>query len=147
MLDTLSCKMKLWKLQRKIDKSVRSYEKDIDNARKVGKSTDEIDGLIHELMYISGYIEDKIEEAQYQLICRQAENFLIPTPRYNKKDGSWEQSDITGRWRFSHATISQIKDAIRQEQKHRREHWFGWLSAITGIIGALIGLLSVLLND
>ena len=147
MLDILSIKVELWKFQRDKDKLGRTYRKEIDQARTAGKSSEEIDNLIHEHMALSDLKDDDIEETQHRLICRQAEKFLVPTPRYIKKDGSWEQSHITGRWRFSHAEISQIKDAIRQEQKHRREHWLGWLCAITGIIGALIGLLSVLLSD
>ena len=47
-----------------------------------------------------------------------------------------------GQWRLSQKAISELKNAIRQEQKDRREKWQGWLALLIGFVGALIGLLS-----
>lgn len=147
MLDTLSFQLNLSKLQHKKGKSRKFYKKKIDKARKENKSSNEIESLIHEDMHIRDLIDDDIAQLQNRILIRQAEKFLIATPTYNTKDGNWEQSDITGRYRLSQATMSNLKDDIRQERKDRRERWQGWLTALTGIIGALIGLLSVLQSD
>ena len=147
MLDILSYKYKLWKLQGKKEKTRKFYRKKIDDARKEKKPQDYIDGFIHEEMHFIDLIDDDITQIQYQLLTRQAERHFIPTPKEITTDGTWEQSDISGRWRLSEKALSNLKQAIRQEQKHGREHWQSWLMLVIGLIGALIGLLSVLKSD
>ncbi|MCH8282108.1 MAG: hypothetical protein IIC96_15665 [Chloroflexi bacterium] len=94
-------------------------------------------------MTFDEYIEDDIAQMQHRLLVRQAEKYLIPTPKHITQDGTWEKSDISGRWRLSQNILSELKKAIRQDQKYRREYWQSWLVVLIEFIGALIGLLSV----
>ena len=144
MLDILSYKYKLWKLQGEKEKTRKFYRKKMDVARKEKKPQDYIDNFIGEEMHDIDCTDDDIAQIQYQLLTRQAERYFIPTPKVITQDGTWEQSDISGRWRLSENALSNLKQAIRQEQKHGREHWQSWLTLVIGLIGALIGLLSVL---
>lgn len=139
MLEIFSYKFELWKLQRNKEKNSKFFDKLVDKAREEKKDREEIDTLYGEEMIIRDRIEDDIAQMQHRLIVRQAEKYLIPTPKYITQDGTWEQSDETGRWRLSQNTISELKKAIRQEQKYRREG----VALLIGLIGALTGLLAV----
>lgn len=143
MFDILTYKFELRKLQWQKEKNRKYFQKCRDEARKVRKSNDEIDGLISEEMAIRDRIDDDIAQMQYRLLVRQAERYLIPTPKHITQDGTWEQSEETGRWRLSQGTLSELKKAIHHEQKYRREYWQGWLALLVGLIGALTGLLAV----
>ena len=154
MLDTLSYRFGLWKLQREKATNRRFYKKRIDEARKANKPRDRIEAIANEELEIIERIDDRIATMQHRLVVRQAEKYLIPTPEYSRNNGKWEQSEITGRWRHSGTTIRGLMNSIRLERKDRRERWHSWLAAITGligaltgIVGALIGLLSVLSSD
>lgn len=89
-------------------------------------------------------LDDRITQIQIQFLTKQAEKYLIPTPKFKTDDGTWEESKVSGRWRWSKETISNVKKIIREEQKYRREHWQGWLALLIGLVGALIGVLSFL---
>ena len=144
MLDILLFKFGLWKLQNDKEKIRKYYKKQINKARKENKSRDEIERVIGDHIANNDFIDDDIAETQHRLLERQAEKYLIPTPKRITKDGTWKQSEITGQWRLSQEAISKLKDTIRQERKDRREYWQSWLALLTGFIGTLIGLLSVL---
>lgn len=42
--------------------------------------------------------------------------------------------------------FTEVRSRIREEQRHRREVWGFWIASVTGVIGALIGLGSVLMG-
>ncbi|MNL14868.1 hypothetical protein D3C87_1358290 [compost metagenome] len=41
------------------------------------------------------------------------------------------------------AGLKVVRDAVREEQKHRREFWGFWITSFTGLGGVIIGVLSV----
>ena len=134
----------LRKLQKKKEKNRRLYRKLIDDSEKAEKSRDEIYSLGQEQNDIEYYIDEQIIQVQHKLVVHQAEKCLIPVPEYNTKDGTWEESSTTGRWRLSQTSIFELKKAIQEERKSRRDHWQSWLTLLIGLIGALIGLFSLL---
>ena len=144
MLDIIKYRSELRKLQKKREKNRKLYGKLIDELEKAKKSRDEIYSLRHEQNDIEYYIDEQIIQVQHKLVVHQAEKCLIPVPEYSTKDGTWEESTTTGRWRLSQTTIFELKKAIREERKARREHWQSWVTLVIGLIGALIGLLSIL---
>ncbi len=147
MLEILSYKFELWKLQNEKKKNRKYFEKLIDKAKKEDKPREELDELHRDEMTIEDRIDDYIAQTQYQVLVAQAEKYLIPTPKYITRNGIqngiWEKSDITGGWRLSQNALSELKKEVQQEQKYQREHLQGWLVLLIGFIGALIGLLSV----
>lgn len=144
MLDILKYKYDLWKLQQEKDKTRRIFGKEMAEAEKKKASHDDMAHIVGEEMYFIDTIDEQIAQLQGQLLRRQAERYLIPFPKRITKNGDWEQSKITGRWLLGQKTVSELRNAIRREQKDRREKWQGWLALLIGLIGALIGLLSVL---
>lgn len=58
----------------------------------------------------------------------------------------WEQG-IQGSWNLTVKGIAKLREEIRREEKWRREsrqHWAAFLSALGGVIGTVIGLVSIL---
>lgn len=143
MFDLVSMQMELRRLQRRRQRSRRRYQKKIREARKQGEPETEIEDMIREDMMLDDRYDDDIAQLQHRVVVRQAEHFLIPTSHYIKDDGTWVQSTVTGQWRYSQEKMLEIRQDIWQERRLRREHWQGWLAAVTGFVGALIGLLSI----
>ena len=85
-------------------------------------------------------LDDKIIKIQTHFLTKQAEKYLVPTPKFKGSDDNWEQSKITGHYHWTQKTISNVKKAIREEQKYRREYWQSWVTLSIGVIGALTGL-------
>lgn len=139
----LSYKRDLWKLQGDKNKARKFYGELIARAEEENRSEDEITHLISEEIDSVRELEDKIIEIQVRFLTKQAEKYLVQIPEFSLTDGTWEQSKITGRVRWTQKTISNVKTAIREEQKYRREYWQGWFAMFIGALGALIGVLSL----
>ena len=84
------------------------------------------------------------------LLLRQARRLHVPTPPFRLDDGEvvapWEQGSRAQLVYLSDEGIALVRDAIRTEQRlrhERRAQWAVWLPALTGVIGALTGLLAI----
>jgi len=77
-----------------------------------------------------------------------ADDNLIPTPRldFAVPDAAWEQSRATRHYHLSTAAAAELRAAIRKEQRERSELFFKWLSGLTGLVGAAIGLIALLVR-
>ena len=101
-----------------------------------------------------GYLSNKQDEIQtcieffqttyYQEKCKK---FAIPLLK--KEDGNYYyqfnfDDDEGDRDILTTEGFYKVRGLIRQEEKDRRETYGFWASAITGIIGGLIGFLSII---
>ena len=75
-----------------------------------------------------------------------AEHLLVPTPTFDAKGDAWEQSDVSQKYRLSKTASADLRAAIRKEQRERSELFFRWVSGLTGLVGAAIGLVALLLK-
>lgn len=87
---------------------------------------------------------DEIQQITSRYFLKQAERLLIPTPSFSTKGPDWMESQITGSYRLAPDALHELRSRVRIEWKERREVSFMWLAAVTGIIGTLTGLVSVL---
>ena len=140
MYNALLYKYRLWKLQRDKGRARGLYRSRIAVAKKKGMPQEEINSLISDELFHVEELDDRIVRMQVQFLSGQAEKYLIPIPRFNKEDGSWELHRRMGHWRWSQDTILRMKAAIRDEHKYRREYWQSWVTLSVGVIGALTGL-------
>jgi hypothetical protein len=68
---------------------------------------------------------------------------LEPPPR--ESDGAdWTEDSRYGEWYLTSAGRTQLRAAIRGEQRDRRERLTWWVPIIFGFIGTLTGLASIL---
>ena len=78
---------------------------------------------------------------------RLAHRMLIPVPEFKTEGGHWmESEEHPGRYHLTPQTLHELRAAIRSEKKARREEWTVWLVLITGILGALSGLVAIIKN-
>ena len=96
--------------------------------------------------------ETDLEVTRY--LIRRARRLHVPLPRYKNDDGSesehWYQGSISYHRMLTTVGVAKLRDEIRREIKARHESkavWIPWLSAITGTIGAAIGLASFLIKS
>jgi hypothetical protein len=131
------------KLRYEIRRTEAFYRKLIEQARVDKKPHEEINGLIHEQMMETEITEAKLYHLLTQRLLQIAAHHLVPRPEFKTEGGAWVQSPVTGRWHLTVEAISELRAAIRKEKKESSEHWRMWPAALTGIIGALIGLVSL----
>ena len=144
MLAGLSYEFELRRLQRRKEKTRKLHKKLLDEAREQKKNREEIEKIAHDEGSVIDYIDDEITQLQSRYLFRQAEKYLIPLPEFKTHDGAWEKADFTERLRLTPHALSELRTAVRQEKKERREHWQTWLILLTGFMGTLIGVLAVL---
>lgn len=127
----------------------RGYGRDIAIATRT-KSREEV-REIESAMRFELDLQSEEEDAYLtRQLRRQAARLRIPIPLIHAEDGAisdqWYQGDQTGGWYLTLSGIRALREEIRHELKARHEHRVQlvvWLSAITGIIGAITGLVSV----
>lgn len=142
-MNAISYQWKLNNLHRSRTKTVDTYRHLQGNARKEKKSRDDIEGLIHEEMFEVNMIDDAIQELESCYLIESARQLILPVPEFKKDSDTWEESNLTGQFSLSKKAMMELRTIVRKEQKGRREGMMLWLTALTGIIGALSGLIAV----
>ena len=88
-------------------------------------------------------------------LIREAVELRVPLPThpgYPPADGEneyWAFSQMLGQRYLTPLGVSTLRDTIRREREARRaarDRWIPWISALTGLIGALTGLAAILLS-
>jgi hypothetical protein len=144
MFDSVQHYFTLRSLQNQKDRVRAKYKCELEQARRDKKSKDDLHEIGVEEFLELDLIDDEIAQLQYTFLVRRAEKLLIPIPEFNTDSAAWRESHVTGQWRLTDDALHSLRMAIRKEQTERREHWQSWLTLIIGLIGALIGLASVL---
>ena len=99
-------------------------------------------------------LHDEEEDAHLTgLLRKQARRLHVPIPHRFNEDKSesdhWYEGRHTCRWYLTTRGIAALREEIRREVKARHEarsHWVVWLSAFTGLVGAITGLVALLAN-
>jgi hypothetical protein len=79
-----------------------------------------------------------------QYLVSIADKLSLPIPPITKEDERWEQSGFSGRHVLTNRGITELRSLIRQEKREKYELIFRWSPILIGLIGAIIGLISVL---
>ncbi|MES2207271.1 MAG: hypothetical protein V4525_10840 [Pseudomonadota bacterium] len=95
------------------------------------------------------------EEDSYltKKILYKARKLRVPVPHLYNDDTTeskhWYQGQYTGGWYLTVHGFCSLREEIRRELKAQHESWAQWtvwLSALTGVIGAITGLAALLLH-
>jgi hypothetical protein len=108
-------------------------------ARKSGKPPPD-DGELASLLWL---IEDRRKVLLSRRLLREAERFEIPTPQHDDKS-AWEESPSFAERFLNTETAAKLRAALRKEKNERWELSLKVVGALTGIVGALIGLVAML---
>lgn len=138
----------LWKLQRERASVSRAGNKRYAEAKKSKASREDFEKLHSEERLELDLVDDEINFLETRYLREEAQRLLLAEPAFTKEDdgGLWKQSNISGRYYLNQTGIAQLRESIRKEKRGRREAAITWSAAITGIVGALTGLASVLMK-
>jgi hypothetical protein len=149
MFRNLKYHIQLRWLQRKARRTHAFYRKLYRKAQKQNPPQG-LDEISLEDRMETDLIDDDIAQLRSQYLIEQAEDYLIPVPEIERKGDAWEQSDISGRWRLTRKSAVRLLSAIRKEKTERFDYWqkrigllIGLLTLLLGILGTLIGLVSI----
>ena len=139
-------KVARWKLEKK-------YNRASDEAKQKKDLK-----VLEEWYSVNGWefdvIDAEIKENISRDVLDQAERLYLPTPGHNDKD-KWIPDDDLGstghHWKvLTPESMTELNGVIRQERRARREvsEWWikiigGFVTILTGLVGAGIGLVAV----
>jgi hypothetical protein len=118
----------------------------------------ENDPEAREALFVDGYwrrsdLNDEIGLLQTRILIEAAERHFVPWPRYQDNPDAWERCESSEHMRLTQHAAHDLLSALRQERKDRSEVFRLWLAglgpmltAVTGLIGAIIGLTAILLR-
>ncbi len=123
-------------------------------ARREGVSQDKRDEIQHGYWAETDELHQEHEALRTQRLLRQARRLDVPyvqPPWHSEEQRNeyWVQGNMTGEWYLTTAGFNKVRADIRAEVKARHEaraHWVAWMAAVTGLIGALTGLVAVWLE-
>jgi hypothetical protein len=141
----------LRKLQAAQDRSRATYRKLLLEARRQKKSEEEVDLIWSEASTEEGILGDEIDSLVTEELTNKAERYFFPIPPRDD-DRYWKKSYIPDNGTYLTVQgIAKLRDLIRDEEKKRQESRLATLETtakivvmLTGLIGACIGLVSIL---
>lgn len=137
---------------RKQEKSInQTYNKLLDEARN-SRDNNEIKSLEHSRDFELRIIQEDRESLYTLKLLKKASRLKVPVPEHydenkNKTD-YWKQGSF-GSIYLTKKGIKRLREEIREEEKwyiEKRAHYIKWVTALTGIIGTLTGLIAIILN-
>ena len=146
-MNYLSYRFSLNKLYRKRNRIDKQYKKEYEKAKK-----DKDNGKKQEISLVASTerdeIGDDIRYLEHRYLTSVAERLLLPVPPFvsEERGGLWEQTQMTGKWCLTSEGIRKLRGEIRTEKKERTELLARWISIIIGLIGAITGLMAVILD-
>ena len=137
MIEYTKYRYQLWMLQR----SKKKLRRDLKGYIEEAKNKDERNSREAELSHYLQEEDENIRELHAIYLRNIAKNLMVPSP--NSKDETYWDRDGYSQI-LTEKGIYELKKSIRLEKKERRDVIFAWVVIITGLIGALIGLVSVI---
>lgn len=150
---SLRTKWKNWKLRSRR----RTLEKEGAAAAKESKQKKD-HSIIDEWHNINGWeldsIEAEIKHNDSRALLDEAEKLYLPAPGLNDKNKWIPKEDLNTFENWSVLTpeaMTDLRAAIRKERREQREELESWakivgafMTILTGLVGAVIGLVAVL---
>jgi len=127
-------------------REIAKHEKNL--AKREPRNTKEA----HESGQMASYVEASIDLYEWRRIALTdyyrtvADRLMVPMPPVEDqqmyKQVGWDKNPRQPRY-LTDKGFTSIRNAVREEQKHRREVKAFWLTWVTGLGGMLIGVISV----
>lgn len=130
----------------------RSFAKAISAAKKA-KDFEKAEGLEADARWELGMQQEEEDAYASRRLLRKARRLRVPIPPTIGEDGdltdAWEEGTYFGGFILSDAGYRTVREEVRREEKARHEnraHYVVWITALTGVIGAITGLVAVSLG-
>ena len=133
----------------------RKYAEQINELKKKGNGYAAVRAKEEERRY-ELQINSNYKEVVYtNRLIAKARRLRVPVPRQPSWNEEHEALEPSADWNeglqemiwLSDEGIRKVREGIRAEEKWKREgrsHWIGFLTALGGVIGTLIGFVAVL---
>ena len=135
----------LKKCNKEIDDNDKHYKNRIEEAKRKKKKQEDIRLISDEWRFVNQEPELDIRMLETKYIIRKANKYNVPWPRNSESENWSDWQNSYGLRYLSDEGRSRLNKLIRQELKERREPFIQLITVITGLIGAAIGLISLLL--
>lgn len=130
----------------------RAYARDIAEARRL-KDNAKVQELEQNHRFEIDLHAEEEDDFITRKLLKSARRLRVPVPhRYNPDKSAsdhWYEGHYTGRWYLTTSGVAALREEIRREQKARHEsrsQWVVWLSALTGVVGSVTGLVALLVQ-
>jgi hypothetical protein len=145
MISTIKYRWRLNRLSRKIALERKHYNKAIDEAKSRRAKQQEI--ALLESEFFSSYDEyrEEIENLITQRLIRKARRLMLPIPSHNDEN-MWGRCQFSNHYILTEKGITELRAIIRREQKETREMYLPWVAVLFGLVGAITGLLAIILK-
>jgi hypothetical protein len=146
MSEYLKYRAKLAKLFSQKEAIRNSYADDIRKAQKAKKSQDDIKSLESSSYFEESMVDEEISLLATDYLIGKATRRFVPIPS-RETEGMWNQcNNISDRYILTRQGISELRSSLRKEQKEKIELVVMILAVLTGIIGAVTGLVAVIMK-
>lgn len=146
MIECCKFHIKINQLSKQKEHVCALFAKDIMQARNANKPLNEIQSLESERSFEVGSVDEKIAILFTNYLTLQARRNFVPIPSHDV-DGLWNQCRLTdNRNVLTNKGINELKTLLRLERKGRVELFLMISAALTGIIGAISGLIAVIMK-
>ena len=102
------------------------------------------DSLLSLAKFEASEFEDEAEEIRSNRLVRLARRLSLPIPPKHEDSDHWWESQYYGTWALTTYGTTELRRAIRQEKKERREVWMAWGGKLVSILSLVIAILALL---
>ena len=149
MFEELDFEHKIKGLHRKLKRAKHVHDRDKKAAERRRAPDAEIENIGLQYQAVSAFIWHDIEKRKTQHLIDQIDILGISRPEHKLDGDDPTHEESHGAYLLTPATAVKLREEIRKERKERSEPLRLWLtiigpilSAVTGLIGATIGLLA-----
>jgi len=137
-----------WALRIELRDTGRQWAKAMAEARARKATTEELEEVNSGWVFDYRMDEDQLETIYTDRLVSKANRLRVPVPAKpwdteDHEDENWMESQYGG-WILKPEGFRKVRAEIRAELKARSERRQAWLTPLTGLIGALTGLVATL---
>ena len=152
MFDWLRYRYRQFKLRKQIQQELKNrpgnpWQNWMD-AQQQNKPQEEIDALWRKIETIAERNHDRLVLLETDYLTSVVPKYLLTVPplSYINPGKEWKLSQHALQYYLTPEAMRELRLAIRAARRERLELARSWLTSITGLIGALIGLIAVMLG-
>jgi len=140
MLTRLRDNRRIRKLTQIIRKAAKQFTKDAQAEPDQDRRYD----LYNSFRNDASIYEDEIAELRSTRLVETAHSLDLPVPPATEDSGHWQQSSTLRSWSLTNLGITELRKAIRQETRERREVWLSWTGMAVSILSLVVAILALL---
>lgn len=127
-------------------RTAAAFRKDYDDAKRAGKSTDELERIMYDTRYEVGFIDEQIRALRTLHLLRKADRYGVPRPAAFDPATAhlWDKGEYSHCPALTPHAYAELRSAVRKERKERREMWLPIAALIVTVVGSAIGVVAAL---